>query len=336
MNTETNTEQILSEEAAALLSTLLDGSLQQGAATDASRFRAHHYDKIDAIEGLEAQGHIKRLNERYIATASAITILKTATAQHLLANAERIYGRVREHYKTAQAQKVDVEALAQEANVPLDEARTALTFMLDMALWCGGWTTNLADPSAYIVPAEGVLKYPTFAAIVDQVREWRSPRDATAPLGPIDAVFADSEGIATGSMVQHETPRPDWLGSLQEPLRQIMVEVYRGVDLNLRAITAMGIRAVVDMVLVDFVGDVGGFEKKLNQMVAKGFLTEMGRPHMLAAIEAGNAAAHRGHIPDRVDVLTLLRICENLLYEHLVMPGQALRLRSNTPARAKP
>jgi hypothetical protein len=336
MRTETNSEQILSGEAAALLSTLLDEALQQGGSTDASKFRAHHYDKIDAIEWLEAQGHVKRVNERYIATASALTMLETTTARHLLANAERIYGRVREHYKAAQAQRVDVEALAREANVPLDETRTALSFMLDMALWCGGWTTNLADPGAYIVPAEGVLKYPTFAAIIDQVREWRSPHHARAPMGLINTALAAPEGFATASMVRHETPRPDWLNSLQEPLREVMDEVYHGVDLDLRAISAMGIRAIIDMVLVDLVGDVGGFEKKLNQMVAKGLLTEMSRAHMLAAIGAGNAAAHRGHIPDRVDVLTLLRICENLLYERLVMPGLALRLRANTPARAKP
>lgn len=333
---ETNSEQILSEEATALLSTLLDEALQQGGSTDASKFRARHYDKIDAIEWLEAQDHIKRVNERYIATASAIAILETATARHLLANAERIYSRVREHYQATQAQKVDVEALAREANVPLNEARTALAFMLDMALWCGGWSTNLADPGAYIVPAEGILKYPTFVAIVKQVRAWRSPHRAAASMGLLNTILAAPEDIAAASKAQHETPRPDWLHSLQEPLREVMDEVYRGVDLDLRAISAMGIRAVIDTVLVDLVGDVGGFERKLNQMVAKGLLTEMSRPHMLAAIEAGNAAAHRGHIPDRVDVLTLLKICENLLYERLIMPGQALRLRSNTPARAKP
>lgn len=330
MRTETDAEQVLKGEATALLSTLLDEALQQGGSTDASKFRAHHYDKINEIDELEAQGHIKRVGERYIATASALTILETATARHLLANAERIYGRVREHYKAAQAQKVDVEALAREADVPLNEARTALAFMLDMAFWCSGWTTNLADPGAYIVPSEAVLKYPTFAAIVEQVREWRSPHRATT-MGLPNPGFAAPEG-----MVRHETPRPDWLISLHEPVRDVMNEVYRGVDFDLRAISAMGIRAVIDMVLVDLVGDVGGFEKKLNQMVAKGLLTEMSRSHMLAAIEAGNAAAHRGHIPDRVDVLTLLGICENLLYERLVMPGQALRLRSKTPARAKP
>lgn len=220
--------------------------------------------------------------------------------------------------------------------MPLNDARTALSFMLDMALWCGGWSTNLADPGAYIVPAEGALKYPTFVAVVEQVRAWRSPHRAAASMGLLYNMLTAPEDIAAASKVQHETPRPDWLHSLQEPLREVMDEVYRGVDLDLRAISAMGIRAVIDMVLVALVGDVGGFEKKLNQMVAKGLLTEMSRPHMLAAIEAGNAAAHRGHIPDRVDVLTLLKICENLLYEHLIMPGQALRLRANTPARAKP
>lgn len=330
MSVGSSSERALSNEAATLLAALLDEALLHNGSADASRFRAIHYDKINEIEWLETAGHIKRVNEHYVVTATALIALDTTTARGLLTNAELVYGRAQDHYRAAQAQRVSVQKLAREANLSLSEVCTALSFMLDLTLWCGGWSTNLAEPDAYIIPTEGTLKYSTFAAVIAQVREWRL-QQATG--GVAVSPFA---GYVSASISSHETPRPNWLDSLQEPLREVMGEVYRGVDLDLRSLSAMGIRAVIDMVLVGLVGDVGGFDKKLSQMVFKGLLTEMSRSHMLAAIEAGNAAAHRGHIPDRADLHALLKICENLLYEHFVVPGQTQRLRANTPVRAKP
>lgn len=336
MSNGASTERSLGEDGEPILAMLLDEALQQDGSVDAPRFRANHYEKIVEIERLDSAGYIKCANGRYFVTASALTRLNTETARRVLSNAERMYGQVREHYRATQAQKVEIAELAREAGIPLGEARTALTFMLDNTLWCGGWSTNLAEPTAHVIPAEGCLKYPTFKAAVEQVREWRSQQHASALTLPTSAALASSPDLPPWEIMRHQIPQPDWLSALQEPLRGVMSEVYRGVDLDLRALAAMGIRAVIDMVLVDLVGDVGGFDKKLDRLVVKGHLTEASRTHMLAAIDAGNAAAHRGHIPDRIDVHTLLRICENLLYEHLVMPSQTHRLQMNTPVRPKP
>lgn len=229
-----------------------------------------------------------------------------------------------------------MEALAREANLLPLQAQALLTLMLDTPLWCGGWSLNLSEPGGYIIPAEDVLKYPTFASIIEQVWEWQSANQANAQRGQLGTSLATTQVPAVEGWVHQEIPRPDWIDSLPEPVSAIMAEVYRGVDLDLRSISAMGIRAVIDIVLVALVGDVGGFDKKLNAMVGKGLLTQHGLSQMLAVIDAGNAAAHRGHTPDRIDLLTLLRVCESLLYEHLVMPNRAVRLRSNTPARTKP
>jgi hypothetical protein len=336
MKNEVLAELALSEVAAKLLSAMLDETVQQGGSTDAAKFRALHYDQIDEIESLEATGFIKRVNDGYIVTACALPVLTTETAQQLSAGTERIYGLVREHYKASQAHRIEVEALAREAHLPPVQAQALLTLMLDMPLWCGGWSLNLSEPGGHIIPAEGILKYPTFASIIGQVQKWRFHGHGNTQWGQVGTSVAVTQISAKESAVHQEIARPDWFDSLPGPVSAIMAEVYRGVDLDLRSIAAMGIRAVVDIVLVELVGDIGGFDKKLNAMVDRGLLTQHGRPQMLAVIDAGNAAAHRGHTPDRIDLLTLLRVCENLLYEHLIMPNRALRLRSNTPARPKP
>lgn len=156
-----------------------------------------------------------------------------------------------------------------ETNISVSDVRITLEFMLDMPSWWGGRTTNLKDPGAHIMPAEGILKYPSFAAIVKQMQEWHSKRSAEWSTFPSSILNHALETTSSPSIAP-KVPPPEWVHALPEPILRVMKEVYKGIELDLRTIATMGIRTVIDMVLVDLVGDVGGFERKLKELVAQG------------------------------------------------------------------
>lgn len=94
----------------------------------------------------------------------------------------------------------------------------------------------------------------------------------------------------------------------------------------------MGARTLLDMLMVQKVGDVGSFKQKLKKLQAGGFVSADNVEILDAALDAGNAAAHRGHAPNASDVNTVMDIVENLLQAVYVLPDMAQRLKETTPA----
>ena len=332
MKSEAHPANELSSAAQSLLELLLNEALQGNGGVDAKRFRAVHFDQVELIDSLVEIGHIRQLDKRYHLACSGLAPLATPSARAVLNNIERLYGQLRRHYLNNQEQAVNVDALAHEAEIPLNEALLALPFMLECGLWCSGWSTDLSKPDAFVQPSEGVLKYPSFESILSQVRTWRAQRPM-AINGSADNLPTMGVNANDLSDALRAASKPDWLSSLKPEYVALMNEVYAGIEGNLRALPVMGIRAAIDMVLVEMVGDVGGFEQKLSRMVDAKHLTDSSRNNMLAAIDACNATAHRGYVPDSHDLQSLLGMCESLLQEHFVKPAQVQRLRQNTPPR---
>jgi len=94
----------------------------------------------------------------------------------------------------------------------------------------------------------------------------------------------------------------------------------------------MGARTLIDMVILKHVGDVGSFPQKLGELKAKGFLSEKNLEILQAALEAGNAAAHRGHQAEPKHLNQVMDIVENLL-QTLVLQGDLDELKKATPPR---
>jgi len=75
----------------------------------------------------------------------------------------------------------------------------------------------------------------------------------------------------------------------------------------------LGCGRIVYFVLTAYVGDIGGFEAKLKAMHEKSLMTAAQVETLDAAINAGNAKAHRGYGPSKRNVFTILDIAEALL-----------------------
>ncbi len=98
----------------------------------------------------------------------------------------------------------------------------------------------------------------------------------------------------------------------------------------------MGARTLVDMAILDKVGDVGTFVEKLKALESKGFISKRNREVLSAALDAGSATAHRGHKFEAAQVHQVMDIVENLLQSIYVLERAAQKIKTATPPRKKP
>ncbi|WP_447733569.1 DUF4145 domain-containing protein [Pseudomonas shirazensis] len=114
--------------------------------------------------------------------------------------------------------------------------------------------------------------------------------------------------------------------------QSLLSEIYTALHADSRRLAMMGARALVDMYMNDAVGDIGGFDRKLAQLVTAGLLGDQDKKILIAALEAGHAAAHRGYLPEADQVSHVMDIVENLLQKH-TLTSSAEALNRHTPSR---
>ena len=127
---------------------------------------------------------------------------------------------------------------------------------------------------------------------------------------------------------------PPWKKELSDEMGQLLEEVYAALQADSRRLAMMGARAVIDIVILNEVGDVGSFAQKLERLQNTGFISVKNREVLEAALDVGNAASHRGYQPERKHVHLVIDIVENLL-QTTILQKTLDGLRNSTPKRKK-
>lgn len=155
----------------------------------------------------------------------------------------------------------------------------------------------------------------------------------------LEEYFSEMDYQDTGARTRYppatKRRRPKWIDKLPDTLQNLLSEVYTACAVNSRSLTAMGIRAIIDGVANDKVGDVGCFKKKLNELKDKGYLTSDQAGVLETAFEVGSATMHRAYNPKPEILDNLLEITEHLLQQCYVLRDVAKQLEVNTPKRQK-
>lgn len=126
---------------------------------------------------------------------------------------------------------------------------------------------------------------------------------------------------------------PLWRWHLPGDMKEFLSEIYVALHSDSRRLALMGARTLVDMLMLEEVGDVGTFDAKLKALRDKGVISERNREVLSAALDAGSAAAHRGYKPDREELEAVLDIVENVLQATHHLSRVAEELRKKIPPR---
>lgn len=128
---------------------------------------------------------------------------------------------------------------------------------------------------------------------------------------------------------------PKWRFKLPIDMREVLEEIYRSMDSDNVRLPMMGARTLVDMTILEKIGDVGTFKEKLLELEKEGFISPRNREALYAALEVGNAAAHRGHAATKAEVHDVMDIVETMLQAIYVFPELAQNLKASTPPRPR-
>ena len=127
---------------------------------------------------------------------------------------------------------------------------------------------------------------------------------------------------------------PNWIIKLPTQYLEILQEVYASVNEELYILSLTGIRTLLDVFIVNKIGDTGTFKQKIDKLVTDGIITSSKATVLETAIDAGNASAHRGYKPDKETLFKILDIVENLLNSEIV-DRQVNQIKEKTPQRKK-
>jgi hypothetical protein len=114
---------------------------------------------------------------------------------------------------------------------------------------------------------------------------------------------------------------------LERTLEAQLKEVYGSFDQGAYWLCVMGVRAVLETLMVNKIGDQGSFSENLTQFSIRGFIGDPQRLAAKEAIDAGSAAIHRGAKANRAKALEAIQIAENIIEAVMIQPKREARLR---------
>jgi hypothetical protein len=318
-----------------ILSDILEATTSVRDGVDALQYRATHDRQINLLDQLEQDGYLRRPNDRYWVSLTALAQLDDPKARELLDCAELVFAVLKTYYKENQRDHMKVVDLAKRTGRDLDEIKECLSYMVEGSWWGSHTTDFFASKDPQIKPAESVLKLEAFRDVINQLRGWQANRIGDRQNLSLDPFFSETRPDASGRSSSKAICRekPSWFDKLPGELSTLLDEVYLALGVQMSALPSMGMRAVIDMLCNHLVGDKGGFSQKLSLLEEEGHVNSTERDILQIAVDVGSASAHRGHNPGKDDLNTLLDIVEHILKTIFVLRPASERLKQSTPSR---
>jgi hypothetical protein len=130
---------------------------------------------------------------------------------------------------------------------------------------------------------------------------------------------------------------PLWMYSLcciNDSIHDILKEVYICLHNDCPRLATMGIRSLIELIMVEKVGDNGTFGKNIDKFEASGFISRIQRTVLEPVLEAGHATMHRDYAPTSSALSSIIDITENIIESIYINEKRAESFRGKVPPRA--
>lgn len=116
-------------------------------------------------------------------------------------------------------------------------------------------------------------------------------------------------------------------------IHSILKEIYIGLQNDSIRLATLGIRALLEYIMVHKVGDNGSFKKNLDEFEKQGYISSSQNTILNSVLEIGHATMHRAHSPSKKDLTTCIDITENLIATIFIHTREAIDLSKKIPPR---
>lgn len=133
---------------------------------------------------------------------------------------------------------------------------------------------------------------------------------------------------------------PEWFNELwlelssdDEFVEQLLKEIYVALQHNLPSLAAMGVRSLLEKIMISKTGDLGSFVQNIIEFERLGYVSRIQRERLEAILEAGHAAIHRTFNPSKKDVITLVDLTEHIVETVYLHEAKVTALKKRVPPR---
>jgi Domain of unknown function (DUF4145) len=134
---------------------------------------------------------------------------------------------------------------------------------------------------------------------------------------------------------------PEWFSQLWAELPEeddfvehLLKEIYVALQHNLPSLAAMGVRSLIEKVMISKTGDQGTFVLNIAEFERLGYVSRIQRERLEAILDAGHAAIHRTFKPSKKDVITLVDLTEHIVETVYLHEAKVTALKKRVPPRA--
>jgi len=116
----------------------------------------------------------------------------------------------------------------------------------------------------------------------------------------------------------------------------MMKEVYTALENGSLRLAAMGIRATIENLMIEKIGDQQSFQANVDALQKASYLSLRQAVALDSVLEAGHAAIHRQWEPKHRDIHTVLKLANKLIETVYLDEKQVRDLDKNVPKRPRP
>jgi hypothetical protein len=145
---------------------------------------------------------------------------------------------------------------------------------------------------------------------------------------------ADSEIGITYYPPKVTRKEPKWLYDLMineiflDPYKyDFLKEIYNALSTSNLRLAVIGIRSLLEQIMIEKVGDNKTFAKNLDKFQSEGYMSKVQQNAIKPVIEAGHASTHRGFKATADEVCQLMDIVENLIESIYINQNISSRLK---------
>jgi hypothetical protein len=95
----------------------------------------------------------------------------------------------------------------------------------------------------------------------------------------------------------------------------------------------MGIRSLIEHMMIDKCGDHNSFKANVSAFCEAGYISAVQADYLTNTLEAGHAASHRAWRPTSSELSTLMDVTESLVESVYVLGKKVERVKSTVPPR---
>ena len=305
------------------------------------RYRAEHYTRIETLDYLEQSVRLLNTegtgNEHYRLSPYAIPFIKSQRSDDLLQIMVEIYSFLGEKYKERLDLPITNEEIIQNSSKwSRDDCLEALFYMSRAhSVWTSMTHEFPYKEGSQIAISEDVIKKKSFWEVLTDYYRWHfiNPKQELSPKNIENLFSTDAEQGSRFFNADDKKNYPAWFDRLGDSEKALIIEIDKGLQSHLRALPVMGVRALIENVMLGILPDQGSFKANLNEFKEKGFITSQNADLLYKVIDAGSAVIHRAHIPSEKDVKTCIEVVKHLLHGVYVIKPQVDELHESVPQR---